>query len=180
MLIIILVNNKNKSETFTENLITRNFNLYFIEKKKKIVSAISTMSSKSTSKNYAHYSHLQSTSTSSSYSMGSYLNNKNAYDGIIRKSPEGKDNDSYHIEDKRMILSGISNNSNYINQNGGHSLNSINSNENKLNSTNSVQNDNQKNSNDVSAEIFSTSNDNGKINVQVTVLVGEFNIFRNK
>lgn len=36
----------------------------------------------------------------------------------------------------------------------------------------------QKLGNDISTEIFSASNDNGKINVQVTVLVGEFyNLF---
>lgn len=32
----------------------------------------------------------------------------------------------------------------------------------------------QKIGNDISTEIFSASNENGKINVQVTVLVGEF------
>lgn len=35
-------------------------------------------------------------------------------------------------------------------------------------------NNSQKMGNDISTEIFSASNENGKINVQVTVLVGEF------
>lgn len=147
------------------------------------VPAINTMSSKTTSKNNAshHYSHLQSTSTtittSTANTTGAYSNSKCIYDGTVRKSPEGKDNDSYHVEDKRIVsrsVSGVSNNSNYNTNSAGHSLNSISSNGNRNSLTNSTAAGHQKIGNDISTEIFSTSNDNGKINVQVTVLVGEF------
>lgn len=63
------------------------------------------------------------------------------YDTTIRRSPEGKDNDSFVPEDNNKLST---------NNNGGL----------------------QKNG-DISTGIFSTTNENGKINVQVTVLVGK-------
>lgn len=61
------------------------------------------------------------------------------YDTTIRRSPEGKDNDSFVPEDK------LTTNNNGLQKNG-----------------------------DISTGIFSTKNENGKINVQVTVLVGKY------
>lgn len=70
--------------------------------------------------------------------------------GTIRKSPEGKDNDALRHEDNKLTRDAMQK-YRENNGNGNH----------------------QKIGNDISTEIYSTSNDNGKINVQVTVLVGE-------
>lgn len=73
---------------------------------------------------------------------------------VMRKSPEGKDNDSNRLEDDKL---------------------SKDTQQQKYNDPNNKLNDqHQRIGNDISTEIFSASNDNGKINVQVTVLVGEF------
>lgn len=75
------------------------------------------------------------------YGQGAVFPNQNHYESTLnRRSPDGKDNEAYLLEDKKMA-----NNNNP-----------------------------QKIGNDISTEIFSASNENGKINVQVTVLVGEF------
>lgn len=72
--------------------------------------------------------------------------------GAIRKSPEGKDNDAIRHEDNKLTRDAAMQKYRENNGNG---------------------NQHPKIGNDISTEIFSTSNDNGKINVQVTVLVGE-------
>lgn len=78
------------------------------------------------------------------YGQGTVFPNQNHYESTLnRRSPDGKDNEAYLLEDKKMA-----NNNNP-----------------------------QKIGNDISTEIFSASNENGKINVQVTVLVGEFYLF---
>lgn len=82
--------------------------------------------------------------TSASYENGS---------SVMRKSPEGKDNDSFRMEDK---LGG---------KDASHKYHET---------ANKLIDQHQRIGNDISTEIFSASNDNGKINVQVTVLVGEF------
>lgn len=75
------------------------------------------------------------------YGQGTVFPHQNHYESTLnRRSPDGKDNEAYLLEDKKMA-----NNNNP-----------------------------QKIGNDISTEIFSASNENGKINVQVTVLVGEF------
>lgn len=80
---------------------------------------------------------------------------------LNRRSPEGKDFDSLYA-DHHMDKARSSHGSNSIKSgvSGGTTVNNNNS---------------QKMGNDLlSTEIFSALNDNGKINVQVTVLVGEF------
>lgn len=75
---------------------------------------------------------------------------------LSRRSPEGKDNEAFHIEQDKKIISA---------NNAAAVAAAVNN------------NNSQKMGNDISTEIFSASNENGKINVQVTVLVGEFLIF---
>lgn len=74
----------------------------------------------------------------------------------MRKSPEGKDNDSFRLEDNKS--SAKDSHAKYHDPN------------------NKLIDQHQRIGNDISTEIFSASNDNGKINVQVTVLVGEFSL----
>lgn len=81
----------------------------------------------------------------------------NVFDSTLRKSPEGKDNDALLSEGEKTVT-------------GGNVPPIINHNN---NSTNALVAGHKKFGNDISTEIFSTSNDNGKINVQVTVLVGK-------
>lgn len=70
-----------------------------------------------------------------------------------RRSPDGKDNEAFLLAEERKASVVVHNNNN----------------NNTINST--------KLGTDISTEIFSNaSNDNGKINVQVTVLVGEFDL----
>lgn len=69
---------------------------------------------------------------------------------LSRRSPEGKDNEAFHVEQDKKLIAATA-------------------------AATAVNNNNsQKMGNDISTEIFSASNENGKINVQVTVLVGEF------
>ncbi|XP_031640408.1 protein phosphatase 1 regulatory subunit 16A isoform X2 [Contarinia nasturtii] len=77
---------------------------------------------------------------------------ENEGSSVMRKSPEGKDNDSLRLEDSKPSKES---------QPNYHDPN------NKL-----IDQQHQRIGNDISTEIFSASNDNGKINVQVTVLVG--------
>ncbi|KAG4066558.1 hypothetical protein HA402_007194 [Bradysia odoriphaga] len=77
------------------------------------------------------------------YGQGTVFPSQNHYESTLnRRSPDGKDNEAYLLEDKKMA-----NNNNP-----------------------------QKIGNDISTEIFSASNENGKINVQVTVLVDTHNL----
>lgn len=106
------------------------------------------MSSQSTSKQLKDGNHQTSLSTNRSLLSGPMSLANDAENGAIRKSPEGKDNDTLRHEDNKLTRSTTNK---YRENNGNH----------------------PKIGNDISTEIFSTSNDNGKINVQVTVLVGE-------
>lgn len=141
----------------------------------------STVSSKALNSQQSHHqqqhnSHLTSPSTTTSIDLltsGSHSSIKNAYD-TVRKSPEGKDTDSFMIDEKlSMATRSMDSLCNSVNFNGHHSLNSTGKNQ-PLQTSNASMVGHQKIGNDISTEIFSTSNDNGKINVQVTVLVGEF------
>lgn len=82
----------------------------------------------------------------------------------MRKSPEGKDNDSLRYEDNKSTKETIQK---------YHDVTNAKAIDQQKYRENSNAN-HQKIGNDISTEIFSASNDNGKINVQVTVLVGEF------
>lgn len=96
--------------------------------------------------NVAYSTGSPSLTTASSYENGS---------SVMRKSPEGKDNDSFRLEDNSKPAK--------ESQQKYHEPN------------NKLIDQHQRIGNDISTEIFSASNDNGKINVQVTVqLVGEF------
>lgn len=106
------------------------------------------MLSQSTSKSLKDGNHQTYYSGNRSSLSGPMLIPNDTENGAIRKSPEGKDNDALRHEDNK---SARNNTKKYRENNGNH----------------------PKIGNDVSTEIFSTSNDNGKINVQVTVLVGE-------
>lgn len=104
------------------------------------------------------------------------------YDGnnsTMRKSPEGKDNDSLRYEENKPpkdTLQKYHDLSNIVAGGNGDAITTINNATTTANTKyRDVSNANhQKIGNDISTEIFSASNDNGKINVQVTVLVGEF------
>ncbi|XP_055312649.1 protein phosphatase 1 regulatory subunit 16A isoform X2 [Sitodiplosis mosellana] len=90
------------------------------------------------------------TTTASSSPPSSYENGS----GVpMRKSPEGKDNDSFRLEDNKPSAKDA--------QSKYHDPN------------NKLIDQHQRIGNDISTEIFSASNDNGKINVQVTVLVDQ-------
>lgn len=102
------------------------------------------------------------------------------FDTTIRKSPEGKDNDIYLTEtDKNMASAATSTDSATTTTATTTSISStttsgINSGVPAINhNNNSTSTGHKKFGNDISTEIFSASNDNGKINVQVTVLVGK-------
>lgn len=86
------------------------------------------------------------------------------YDTALRKSPEGKDSETFVVEDKSLLV----HNANSL---SSHNNNGVATSGNVASATLPAH---QKIGNDISTEIFSASNDNGKINVQVTVLVGEF------
>lgn len=75
-----------------------------------------------------------------------YPNHQHYDSALNRCSPEGKDSESVLLaeKDKTQQLATVNNNNS------------------------------QKLGNEISTEFFSASNDNGQINVQVTVLVGEF------
>lgn len=75
-----------------------------------------------------------------------YPNNQHYDSAFNRCSPDGKDSESVMLgdKDKSQQLATVNNNNS------------------------------QKLGNEISTEFFSASNDNGQINVQVTVLVGEF------
>lgn len=156
--------------TTTSNNSNNNNNLRYAN----AIPAINTMSSKTSSKstnsssgdggivgnNPHHYSSLTNHSTASSYET------------TVRKSPEGKDNDSYHREDAKGRHMSNNNLTKHFHNGqlptaGGSGSSGSNS------STGSATTEHPKIGNDISTEIFSASNDNGKINVQVTVLVGE-------
>lgn len=132
------------------------------------IPAINTMSSKTSSKsassNSHQYSSITNHSSTSSTAMASITSSTASYETTVRKSPEGKDNDSYHIEDTKGRIS------------ANNSLAKHNNNGQVAAGSNGINAGQQKIGNDISTEIFSASNDNGKINVQVTVLVGEFAI----
>lgn len=93
---------------------------------------------------------------------------------VMRKSPEGKDNDdAYRGENNVKALSKDS--SLMQPQKYHETTNKLNDHHhNHHQQQQQPQQPHQRIGNDISTEIFSASNDNGKINVQVTVLVGEF------
>lgn len=106
--------------------------------------------------------------------------NNHVFDTTIRKSPEGKDNDIYLTEtDKSVVSATTSTDSTTTTTPATTSIattttsgtasgvSAINHN------NNSTSAGHKKFGNDISTEIFSASNENGKINVQVTVLVGK-------
>lgn len=107
-----------------------------------------TVPSQSTSKLLKDGNHQTSYSSNSSLLSGPMSLLNDTENGAIRKSPEGKDNDVLQHEDNKLTRDTTNK---YRENSGNHA----------------------KIGNDISTEIFSTSNDNGKINVQVTVLVGE-------
>lgn len=81
------------------------------------------------------------------YEKSSAYPNHQHYDSALNRcSPEGKDSESVLLAEKDKI----------------QQLATVNN------------NNSQKLGNEISTEFFSASNDNGQINVQVTVLVGEF------
>lgn len=86
-----------------------------------------------------------------------------------RRSPDGKDNEAFsHGEGRKLSAGGSGQSSAGVTLNNNHNNN---------NNNNTHLERSTKLGNDISTEIFSTSNENGKINVQVTVLVGEFILF---
>lgn len=145
-------------------------------------SSANTMSSKVTSKSSggASLNHYATTQQHSANHIASHGNSTSAnplstgpmsmqYEtsggsSALRKSPEGKDNDSFRIEDNKLSRDQqkYQDNNKLLEQQKYRENNAINA------------GGHPKIGNDISTEIFSASNDNGKINVQVTVLVGEF------
>lgn len=105
------------------------------------------------------------------------------FDTTIRKSPEGKDNDIYLTETEKSVVSATTSTdstttttttpatttstSTTTTSGAVSGVSAINHN------NNSTTAGHKKFGNDISTEIFSASNENGKINVQVTVLVGK-------
>lgn len=102
-----------------------------------------------------------SSSTTAKHNAASVAYAPQLFDAALsRRSPDGTDNDAYLLAEEQLKPTSAHNggNNNHINNNNNTSATA---------SVGKMGNDN------ISAEIFSTSNDNGKINVQVTVLVGE-------
>lgn len=97
---------------------------------------------------------------------------------VMRKSPEGKDNDDAYRGENNVKA--LSKDSSLMQQQQQQShkyhetTNKLNDHHHNHHQQQQPQQPHQRIGNDISTEIFSASNDNGKINVQVTVLVGEF------
>lgn len=127
-----------------------------------------TVSSKTTSKSTSKVGNLNYENHVAAYSNNSSITTVPTslqYDSNnsgMRKSPEGKDNDSIRLEDNKLSRDTLQK---------YHDTNTKLIDQQKYRDNSGNQ---QKIGNDISTEIFSASNDNGKINVQVTVLVGEF------
>lgn len=114
-------------------------------------------------------------STSSTGAGGSAHNPAIAYApqlfdaALSRRSPDGTDNDAYLLAEEQLKPA----NHHHNGGGGGSGGAGGNHNNNNNNSTSATAAIGKMGNDNISAEIFSTSNDNGKINVQVTVLVGE-------
>lgn len=85
------------------------------------------------------------------------LNTAHVFDSTLRKSPEGKDNDTLITEYGRTM----------VDSGGNMPPATIN------HQHNALMGGHKKLDNGISTENLSTSSDNGKMNVQVTVLVGK-------